>query len=47
MYILAFFSFILLSHFQYAGICSLCNLHESQEYVQAIKTIASLRPSNQ
>lgn len=44
MYILAFLHFIVLSHFQYAGICSLCNLCESQEHVQAIKTIASLRP---
>lgn len=47
MYILAFLHFIVLSHFQYAGICSLRNLRESQEHVQAIKTIASLRPCNQ
>lgn len=47
MYILAFFSFILLSHFRSAGLGSLGNLGESQEHVQAIKTIASLRPCNQ
>lgn len=47
MYILAFLHFIVLSNFQYAGICSLRNLRKSQEHVQAIKTIASLRPCNQ